>query len=38
MDRITISLINMLKSRGPKVEPCGTPDFTRQENERVPEI
>jgi hypothetical protein len=25
-------------SRGPKVEPWGTPDFTRQENESVPEI
>jgi hypothetical protein len=35
---LQISLINMLKSRGPKVEPWGTPDFTRQENERVPEI
>jgi hypothetical protein len=26
----------MLKSRGPKVEPWGTPDFTRKENESVP--
>jgi hypothetical protein len=35
---LQISLINMLRSRGPKVEPWGTPHFTRKENERVPEI
>jgi hypothetical protein len=28
----------MLKSRRPKAEPWGTPDFTRKENENVPEI
>jgi hypothetical protein len=26
----------MLKSRGPKVEPWGSPDFTGKENESVP--
>jgi hypothetical protein len=35
---LQISLINMLKSRGPKVEPWGSPDFTGKENENVPEI
>jgi hypothetical protein len=28
----------MLNSRGPKVEPWGTPDLTVKENESVPEI
>jgi hypothetical protein len=36
--KLQISLINTLKSKGPKVEPWGTPDFTTKENESVPEL
>jgi hypothetical protein len=35
---LQISLINILRSKGPKVEPSGTPDFTTKEKESIPEI
>jgi hypothetical protein len=33
-----ISLMNILKSKGPERDPCGTPDFTTYEKESVLEI
>jgi hypothetical protein len=33
-----ISLMNILKIKGPKVDSYGTPDLTTYEKERVPEI
>jgi hypothetical protein len=33
-----MSLINTLKSKESTVEPCGTTDLTRNENESAPEI
>jgi hypothetical protein len=30
-----MSLINMLKSKGPKTEPCGTPEGNTKGEERV---
>jgi hypothetical protein len=33
-----MSLINMLKSKGPKTEPCGTPEGKTKGNERILEI
>jgi hypothetical protein len=30
--------MNILKSKGPKVDPCGTPDFTTYEKKKVPEM
>jgi hypothetical protein len=32
------SLIKILKSRGPKVEPCGTPDNTGNGEENFPKV
>jgi hypothetical protein len=31
------SLMKMLKSRGPKTDPCGTPESTTKGDERIPE-
>jgi hypothetical protein len=32
------SLMNTLKRKGPRTEPCGTPEVTLKGRERVPEI
>jgi hypothetical protein len=29
--------MNMLKSRGPKTDPCGTPESTTKGDERIPD-
>jgi hypothetical protein len=31
------SFMNMLKNRGPKTDPCGTPESTTKDDERIPE-